>query len=96
MILTSEAIQNLTTIAMPIILAIITLIVTMAKFVKTISELVKGSNLENIKASIIANQDELKTQVQEVMEAFNSVMRENAELKKQNKEIKELLTKVKE
>lgn len=96
MILTSEAIQNLTTIAMPIILAIITLIVTMARFVKTISELVKGSNLENIKASIIANQDELKTQVQEVMEAFNSVMRENAELKKQNKEIKELLTKVKE
>ena len=96
MILTSEAIQNLVTIAMPIIIAIIVLIVTMAKYVKTISELVKGSNLENIKASIIANQAELQKQILEVIEAFNSVMRENAELKKQLREIKQLITKVKE
>lgn len=96
MLLMSEAMTNLCTIAGPIVLAIITFIVALARFISFLAKIWEKSNLENIVDNIKAEKETIGVHLDEVAQALKQVSLENAELKKQNKELKEALLKIKE
>lgn len=92
----TEAVQNIVTIATPIVLALLGFIIGVAKVAKELHQTFEKSNLETIKKDIEDNQDKITASIQEVLDLYKESIKENAELKKANKELKELLTKVKE
>lgn len=92
----TDTVQNIVTIATPIVLALLGFIIGVAKVAKELHQTFEKSNLETIKKDIEDNQDKITASIQEVLDLYKESIKENAELKKANKELKELLTKVKE
>lgn len=92
----TETVQNIVTVATPIVLALIGFLVGVVKVAKELHQTFEKSNLETIKKDIADNQDKITASIQEVVDLYKETIKDNAELKKQNKELKELLTKVKE
>lgn len=92
----TETVQNIVTVATPIVIALIGFLVGVVKVAKELHQTFEKSNLETIKKDIADNQDKITASIQEVVDLYKETIKDNAELKKQNKELKELLTKVKE
>lgn len=92
----TDTVQNIVTIATPIVLALLGFIIGVAKVAKELHQTFEKSNLETIKQDIENNQDKITASIQEVVDLYKECIKDNAELKKQNKELKELLTKIKE
>lgn len=92
----TEAVQNIVTVATPIVIALIGFLVGVVKVAKELHQTFEKSNLETIKKDIQDNQDKITESIQEVVDLYKETIKDNAELKKENKELKQLLTKVKE
>ena len=92
----TEAVQNIVTVATPIVIALIGFLVGVVNVAKELHKIFEKSNLETIKKDIQDNQDKITASIQEVIDLYKETIKDNAELKKENKELKQLLTKVKE
>lgn len=92
----TETVQNIVTVATPIVIALIGFLVGVVKVAKELHQIFEKSNLETIKKDIQDNQDKITASIQEVVDLYKETIKDNAELKKENKELKQLLTKIKE
>lgn len=96
MIMMSQSLENLLTTFGPMLTVLIGFVTAGVAFLKHLYAIINASNINNVLDNIKKDNESLKAELEVIIDYAKSVAIENAELRKQNKEIKELITKVKE